>query len=115
MMDISHAESAHSAGTTRYDEWFARQDEQWNRPIIRSQLAVFIATLSEEQKIQFAPQIQKIKDRIGLKEKTDAVTKIPKWEPKPEQDIQSLQQAGPIGFGGPPIPGTQDPGGSPFP
>jgi hypothetical protein len=112
-LDVSHAESAYSAGSTKYEQWFARQDEQWNRPIIRSQLAVFISTLSEEQKIQFAPQIQLIKDRIGLKEKQDASTTIPRWEPSAERNIQqSLQQEGPEPIDSPSLPSG---GEVPFP
>lgn len=75
-MDISHAESAHAQGTSSYEEWYARQEEQWNRPVIRTQIAVFLASLTPEQREAYGPQIEILKDRLGLKEKEDASTDL---------------------------------------
>ena len=103
-MDITHAESAYAQGTTSFDTWFARDEEVWNRPIIRTQLAVFLASLSDEQKLQFAPQIAILEEKIGTKEKDYAPQEI-QWNPQ-EQGLQPVQEPRPDFGAGGPLPGS---------
>lgn len=107
MMDITHAESAYAQGTTTFDIWFARQEEQWNRPVIRTQLAVFMASLTPEQKIQFAPQIELLEQKIGTKEKDYAPQEI-QWSPQ-EQGLQPVREPRPDFGAGIPLPGISGP------
>jgi hypothetical protein len=108
MMDITHAESAYAQGTTSFDLWFARQEEVWNRPLIRTQLAVFMASLSPEQKIQFAPQIALLEEKIGTKEKEYAPSEI-QWQPQ-EEGVQPLRESWTGPKIGTPVPGPTAPG-----
>ena len=74
-MDMSHAESAYSSSKTNFDEWYARSEERWNRPMVKTQIALFLQSIPPEQREMFSSQIKQIETKLGL-ESQDAYTQL---------------------------------------
>lgn len=68
-MDMSHAESAYSSSKTNFDEWYARSEERWNRPMVKTQIALFLQSIPPEQREAFSSQIKLIESKLGLESK----------------------------------------------
>lgn len=78
-LNISHAESAYSSGSTRFEQWLAKSEEQWYRPVIATQLAVFLESIPAEERANFAPQIEMIEKRLGIGGQDAAISEIPRF------------------------------------
>lgn len=66
MITMKHAEGAYSAGTTRFEKWQAKVDEQWYRPVLRTQLALFLKSLPPEIAGQYAEEIKNLEETLGV-------------------------------------------------
>ena len=107
-MDISNAESAFAKGSTVFKEWESKFEERWYRPVIKTQLLIFLANLTVEQREQFAPQIKQIQDKLGIGDKEDGNLQRAGQYRSESQNIGEVP--GPIEYEGAarPLPGPVD-------
>lgn len=66
MITLKHTESAWSKGHTGFDKTMAKIDEQWYRPMVRTRLAVFLKTLPDNVKAQYAEEIHNLEESLGV-------------------------------------------------
>lgn len=103
-LSIKHAESAVAKGGTEFERWKAKTDEEWFRPVVRTQLAVFLRTLPPDVKQKYATEIKNLEETIGLDQPTGGKlnakrTSEVSWKPRGIDQLQPLPapEPGPIG------------------
>ena len=67
-LNVKHAEGAYSAGTTQFDRWDARVTEEWYRPVVRTQLAMFLKSLPPEIAGRYSQEIKNLEETIGVEQ-----------------------------------------------
>lgn len=88
-LTLKNVEGAYSAGKTKWDQWFSKQEEEWYRPWIKTQLAVFLKSIPPEVKERNAQTIKNLEETIGVDQlhggnENAEIKNVLQWKPSPD-------------------------------